>query len=138
MSDWNGMVHFEIVCEESSIYTVHNSLVRLTAWKDVCHHQIVDIGKLVNFCWIVSLICIYCNNLADMTANSAFQFKMVKCRIPCTKFYKALHKLSLMNIWVFCDRNKLYSIQNKLFLDVDDPMNQPAVLRFRLTQNTEV
>ena len=41
-----------------------------------------EIGKIINFCWTPSHIGIHGNNEADEAAKSAFDFEIVKFKIP--------------------------------------------------------
>ena len=44
-----------------------------------------EIGKIINFCWTPSHIGIHGNNEADKAAKSAFDFVIVKFKIPSLK-----------------------------------------------------
>ena len=60
------------------------------------YQQVVERGKIVNFCWIPSQIGIHGYNEADMVPKSALQFEVAKLKIPYTAlnfFYKMLYKL---------------------------------------------
>ena len=75
--------------------------------------------KIINFFWIPSHIGINGNSKADSAAISAFQFDIVKFKIPYTylKYFIKLYINSLLEIfWDFCDTctSKLKSIQNKV------------------------
>ena len=81
------------------------------------YHQVVQKGKRVQFCWVPSHIGIHGNNKADMAAKSALQFEVTTFKFPYTdlKSFVKFYTNSLWQIfWDFCDRNKLYCIQNKV------------------------
>ena len=56
-----------------------------------------EIGKIINFCWTPSHIGIHGNNEADKAAKSAFDFVIVKFKIPSLERSTRMRKVVCSN-----------------------------------------